>query len=187
MNFFYLMPFENSVFFPQVNMIPYSMDFPLCLPTFATSEKIISEKISVPEKLNVTKEDLIRAGYHRNYTPWSEEEDKQLKKLVKVEKMDWKKVAEKMGNRNAKMCYSRYQRLSYHSKKRWEPEEEELIVSFVTQYGKNWNELARILKSKNKLDRTVKQIQQYYEFHLKPNIKKTDWTLEEDLLLIELI
>jgi myb proto-oncogene protein len=35
--------------------------------------------------------------------------------------------------------------------------------------------------------RTIKQIRDHYENNLKPDVNRNEWTLEEDLLLIDLV
>ena len=37
------------------------------------------------------------------------------------------------------------------------------------------------------IEYSARQIQHYYEINLKPDLRKTDWNIEEDLLLIKLI
>jgi hypothetical protein len=39
--------------------------------------------------LNITKDDLINAGYNQKRNPWTEEEDKKLLELAKEKKLDW--------------------------------------------------------------------------------------------------
>jgi hypothetical protein len=110
-------------------------------------------------------------------------------KLVKLKRKNWDEIAKDMGNRNSKMCYSRYRRLSYSAKMNWMQKEERLILSYVAEYGEKWNDLSKLLKSKKSynLDRSAKQIQQHYEFCLNPKVNKSYWTIEEDLLLVELL
>ena len=62
-------------------------------------------------KLNLTEEDLMKAGYEINKKPWTEEEDLKLMSLREKEQLDWSSIAEQIEGRNAKMCYSRYRRL----------------------------------------------------------------------------
>lgn len=43
-----------------------------------------------------------------------------------------------MQNRNSKMCYSRYRRLCYETKKRWTAKEEETILELLSKLGFEW-------------------------------------------------
>lgn len=47
-----------------------------------------------------------------------------------------------MSNRNSKMCYSRYRRLCYETKKRWTSKEESVILNSIENYGFNWKKIA---------------------------------------------
>ena len=66
--------------------------------------------------MNLTVEDLLKAGYQNNKTPWTEEEDEKLKNLRDTQQLDWAELAKFMPGRNSKMCYSRYRRLENNTK-----------------------------------------------------------------------
>ena len=93
-----------------------------------------------------------------------------------------------MVTRNKKMCYSRYRRLVYHEESLWTEEQEKTIVEFV-KYWLSFS-TAKIFPSNFiyiSIEYSARQIQHYYEINLKPDLRKTDWNIEEDLLLIKLI
>ena len=69
--------------------------------------------------MNLTIEDLQQAGYHNDRTPWTEKEDYLLTKLGAKNDMTWTQIAEKIPNRTAKMCYSRFRRIANQTKSRW--------------------------------------------------------------------
>lgn len=47
------------------------------------NKEIEHKNKKTPIILNITKEDLLKVGYRRNYKIWSEEEDQKLKSLIK--------------------------------------------------------------------------------------------------------
>ena len=62
----------------------------------------------------------------------------------------------------------------------WTPEENYIIFDYVKKFGeKNWNKCAEFIKN-----RTGKQCREHWKNCLNPNIKKGDWTLEEDLFIM---
>lgn len=67
----------------------------------------------------LTREDLEKEGYEQTKRPWTAEEDKRLLRLCKDENVRFEEIALQMKDRNAKMCYSRYRRLSHLSKIGW--------------------------------------------------------------------
>jgi hypothetical protein len=123
----------------------------LCLPHFSPYLFLPSQKETsgnamtvkkVPIKLNISREDLLQTGYNHKRNSWSEEEDKKLMKLVQTENHNWELIGKKMENRNSKMCYSRYRRLGYDTKKRWTKEEEKVIMDLIEKQGMNWKIIA---------------------------------------------
>jgi len=63
----------------------------------------------------------------------------------------------------------------------WQPHEDAKVIELVSKYGQSWALIASMMQG-----RTGKQIRDRYLNKLKPNIKKGDWTEEEDQLLIKL-
>eukprot|EP00730_Choanoeca_flexa_P015183 TRINITY_DN6911_c0_g1_i1.p1 TRINITY_DN6911_c0_g1~~TRINITY_DN6911_c0_g1_i1.p1 ORF type:complete len:511 (+),score=102.41 TRINITY_DN6911_c0_g1_i1:379-1911(+) len=61
----------------------------------------------------------------------------------------------------------------------WTSEEDALVVSLVGQYGpKKWSQIAQHLPG-----RIGKQCRERWHNHLNPDIKKSPWTTEEDVIL----
>ena len=52
-----------------------------------------------------------------------------------------------------------------------------------------WKKISSKLEGKNTfiLDRSAKLIKEHYTNHLAPDVRRENWTLEEDLLMIELL
>jgi hypothetical protein len=67
-------------------------------------------------------------------------------------------------------------------KRPWSETEDELLSTLVTKFGpENWDTLAEAIKGRN-----GKQCRERYRTTLDPNIRKGNWTPEEDCQIIEL-
>ncbi|XP_021734133.1 transcription factor MYB98-like [Chenopodium quinoa] len=65
-------------------------------------------------------------------------------------------------------------------KGQWTKAEDNLLTDLVDRYGvRKWSQIAQLLNG-----RVGKQCRERWHNHLKPNIKKDDWTEEEDRILI---
>ena len=83
---------------------------------------------SPEDKITVTKDDLLQEGYIRTKRAWTEEEDSLLMQLCKDENARFDEIARQIPGRNAKMCYSRYRRLTHQSKNSWSKAENSLLI-----------------------------------------------------------
>lgn len=70
------------------------------------------------------------------------------------------------------------------NKKSWTAEEDQMLVQLFLENGDDgkWSHIAKQMN----INRTGKQCRERYHNHLKPEIKKGNWTKEEDALIIEL-
>ena len=70
------------------------------------------------------------------------------------------------------------------NKKSWTADEDQMLVQLVLENGDDgkWSHIAKQMN----INRTGKQCRERYHNHLKPEIKKGNWTKEEDALIIEL-
>jgi hypothetical protein len=67
-------------------------------------------------------------------------------------------------------------------KKSWSPQEDQLLNELVKEFGtSSWTKIAEGLTT-----RTGKQCRERYHNHLQPNIRKGDWTEEEDRIIVEM-
>ena len=72
---------------------------------------------------------------------------------------------------------------TYKLKKKFTPEEDELLKSLVEQYGtSNWNDIET-----NFPNRTARQLKDRWLNYLDPNVNMGEWTLEEEELLLQKI
>ena len=62
----------------------------------------------------------------------------------------------------------------------WTPKEDELLLSYIKKNGPyNWTQCAQNIPQRN-----GKQCREHWENVLRPELKKGEWTLEEDLLIM---
>ncbi|KAF3441294.1 hypothetical protein FNV43_RR15207 [Rhamnella rubrinervis] len=115
---------------------------------------------------------------------WTEEEDKTLANAVqKYNGKNWKKIAQCLPDRTDVQCLHRWQKVLNPElvKGPWTKEEDDQIIEMVEKWGnKKWSEIAKYLPG-----RIGKQCRERWHNHLNPDIKKTAWTKEEELTLIE--
>lgn len=80
--------------------------------------------------------------------------------------------------------------LNYSSKKisqknPFSPEEDNLISYLVKSYGENnWAKISKCMKQMN-YDRNIRQCKERYNHYLNPKINNSEWTTDEDELLIK--
>ncbi|KAF9481702.1 hypothetical protein BDN70DRAFT_876021 [Pholiota conissans] len=116
--------------------------------------------------------------------PWSEEEDQQLREAVALfgENDNWKSVASLVQGRTNKACRKRW----LHSlqpnvkKSAWTSDEDQLLTELYEQFGPKWSAIARQIDG-----RTDDACSKRYREALDPNLKKDQWTPEEDQHLLD--
>ncbi|XP_015736895.1 myb-related protein B isoform X1 [Coturnix japonica] len=115
---------------------------------------------------------------------WTQEEDEQLKMLVRhYGQNDWKFLASHFPNRSDQQCQYRWLRVLNPDlvKGPWTKEEDQKVIELVKKYGtKQWTLIAKHLKG-----RLGKQCRERWHNHLNPEVKKSSWTEEEDRIIFE--
>ncbi|XP_028261994.1 v-myb avian myeloblastosis viral oncogene homolog-like 2b [Parambassis ranga] len=113
---------------------------------------------------------------------WTQEEDEKLKLLVqKLGQNDWKHIASFLPTHTEQQCQHRWLKVLDPElvKGPWTKEEDEKVIELVNLYGnKQWALVAKHLKG-----RLGKQCRERWHNHLNPNVKKSSWTAEEDLII----
>ena len=130
-----------------------------------------------------SKEKIFKIKKVINQKKWSKEEDEKLLKLVISHNgKKWKEIASNFHNKTPLQCFSRYKRIRPGIfKGTWKKEEDNLILSLIEIYGTSWSKISKIIKTRN-----GKQIRDRYLNVLCPNINKKKFSIEEDILLLEL-
>ncbi|XP_017305825.1 v-myb avian myeloblastosis viral oncogene homolog-like 2b [Ictalurus punctatus] len=113
---------------------------------------------------------------------WTQEEDDNLRKLVqRIGTGDWKYIASFLPNRSEHQCQHRWYKVLDPDlvKGPWTKEEDEKVIQLVNKYGnKQWAVVAKHLKG-----RLGKQCRERWHNHLNPDVKKSSWTADEDLII----
>uniref|UniRef100_A0A9J7YB32 V-myb avian myeloblastosis viral oncogene homolog-like 2b n=1 Tax=Cyprinus carpio carpio TaxID=630221 RepID=A0A9J7YB32_CYPCA len=113
---------------------------------------------------------------------WTQEEDDKLRKLVlNCGPNDWKYIAGFLSNRSEHQCQHRWFKVLDPDlvKGPWTKEEDEKVIELVKKYGnKQWAMVAKHLKG-----RLGKQCRERWHNHLNPDVKKSSWTPDEDLII----
>ncbi|KAK9538289.1 hypothetical protein VZT92_003473 [Zoarces viviparus] len=116
---------------------------------------------------------------------WTKDEDEKLHKLMKeFGSNNWSSVSLHFkGQRTEVQCQRRWQHIKHPElvKGPWTKEEDERVLKLVQTFGvKRWSLIAKQL-----LTRNGKQCRERWHNHLNPTVKKSSWTLEEDLTICQ--
>jgi hypothetical protein len=118
----------------------------------------------------------IRRSSKGNWTP---EEDERLRQIVLAQgAKNWKAIAQHFPTRTDVQCLHRWQKVLNPDliKGSWTPEEDQKIVDLVAEHGpKKWSIIASHLPG-----RIGKQCRERWHNHLNPDIRKGDWSQEEE-------
>ena len=117
---------------------------------------------------------------------WNEEEEELLRKLVEAYNdaaPRWNEICKQFHNKSAVECLSRWQTITsapnIKGKGSWTPEEDEILREKRSIYGRKWAKIAAHLPG-----RQGKQCRERYVNHLNPDLKKGEWTDDEEAILI---
>lgn len=118
----------------------------------------------------------------RTYRKWTAEEDSALRSLVsELGDKRWKIIAERMTQRSPIQCLHRWTKRLMPGivKGAWSAEEDQLILKWVEERGKNgWARCAKLVSG-----RSGKQCRERWNHNLDPALRKEGWTAQEDEVL----
>ena len=118
--------------------------------------------------------------------PWTPAENEALRAAVMEwgeRKRDWPKVGRAMAHlgRSKDACRAQWLRMRPPVKGSWTVEEDKLLASIVAQRGATgWSGIAKHIAGRN-----AKQCRERWVNHLNPDVNKSAWTTEEDLVLLD--
>lgn len=116
---------------------------------------------------------------------WTAEEKKALKDAVMQygeRKRDWPKVGRVMAvyGRDKDACRNQWLTMRPPVKGSWTEAEDALLASIVTRVGaRGWSNIAKHISGRN-----AKQCRERWVNHLDPAVNKTQWSAEEDAILV---
>jgi len=115
---------------------------------------------------------------------WTADEDEILTRaVVQNGEGNWKKIASSLTDRSHLQCLHRWQKVLNPAlvKGPWKEEEDNKLVELVEKYGpKDWSTIASHIQG-----RIGKQCRERWFNHLSPEVRKTNWSPEEDRIIIE--
>lgn len=95
--------------------------------------------------------------------------------------INWGKIAEKLENKNARQCQTRWQNILDPNRVKgpWTKEEDMKLIELVKQFGpEKWSNISSYLPG-----RLGKQCRERWYNHLNPEVRKTGWSKEEEWVL----
>lgn len=115
---------------------------------------------------------------------WTTDEDEILTRAVVMNgEGNWKKIASSLTDRSHLQCLHRWQKVLNPAlvKGPWKEEEDNKLVELVEKFGpKDWSTIASHIQG-----RIGKQCRERWFNHLSPEVRKTNWSPEEDRIIIE--
>ena len=116
---------------------------------------------------------------------WSAEESEKLRRLVSSQQpIKWIEVAKEFPGRSDLQCLQHWQHVLnpniIKGKGSWTKDEDETLKQRVAEMGRKWAKIAKGLPG-----RVGKQCRERYVNHLDPNLRKGEWTREEEETLVD--
>jgi hypothetical protein len=119
----------------------------------------------------------------RHFKKWTAMEDKLLMFVSRnYGCRNWKAIASHFPGRTQIQCSAHYKRIKPgYNKGLWSHKEDMQLIKLIKLHGKNWCKLSKLM-----INRTGKQIRDRYLNSLDPNLKRSKFTPNEDLLIQKL-
>ena len=102
-------------------------------------------------------------------------------KISPLANINWSKIAEKLENKNARQCQTRWQNILDPNRVKgpWTKEEDMKLIELVNKFGpEKWSNISSYLPG-----RLGKQCRERWYNHLDPEVRKTGWSKEEEWVL----
>lgn len=126
------------------------------------------------------------ADESKNSGSWTNDELQLLQKLVEQYRTSaplWNDIAANFRNRSAYDCLAKWQTISSNlavkGKGSWTAKEDKILQEKRLIYGRKWAKIASFLPGRH-----GKQCRERYVNHLNPELKKSEWTDDEEAVLI---
>ena len=111
----------------------------------------------------------------------STENNKNEGKINSLSNINWSKIAEKLENKNARQCQTRWQNILDPNRVKgpWTKEEDNKLIELIKKFGaEKWSYISSHLPG-----RLGKQCRERWYNHLNPEVRKTGWSKEEEWVL----
>lgn len=160
----------------------------LAVTTKPTKEEPLQENRSSSEEEEEEVEEKMskKRAKITTETDWEADELELLRRLVEQYKNAaprWNEVAENFPTRTAIDCLAAWQTVTHppviKGKGSWTPEEDSILQEMRSRYGRKWAKIAQHLPG-----RQGKQCRERFVNHLDPQLKKGEWTDDEEAILI---
>jgi hypothetical protein len=147
----------------------------------------VSEEASESEREKATPAFATADSFDTEDSKWSPEEKELLTKLVEQYKDTaprWNEIAANFNDHNAIVCLTKWQTLTnppviIKGKGSWTAQEDQIIREKQALYGRKWAKIAAHLPG-----RQNKQCRERFVNHLDSELKKGEWTDDEEAILI---
>lgn len=117
-----------------------------------------------------------------NTRKWHEDESKFLDRIVRLctdsDGASWPRIAACMANGTAKEVYTRLRRNKVVIKGRFMPEEDEVLLTCIKLFGRNYTLISKYL------ERSESQIRKRYQLLMQN--QSIEWTIAEDKVILQL-
>ncbi len=160
-----------------------------CFSTKSTDGSEDSLKLFYAENKN-NKSFIFKEDKNSNYMNidrtkrfWSKKEDTLLLNYIKENSSkNWKLISEHIQTKTPQQCAYRYGKLmSDMNKKKWTRKDDIKLLDLVESHGNDWQTIAQYFNDRNDRD-----VEFRYKEKLDPNVKKTEFTEDEDNLIVKL-
>lgn len=135
-------------------------------------------------KFNNSKESTIIESLNHKKGKWTKEEDIILQEAIdKYGSKNWKVISELVPGRSSVQCLHRWSKILKPGlvKGPWSVEQDRKLLEWINSEGsKHWNQCAEFVGG-----RTGKQCRERWFNTLNPQIKKGEWSPEEDFIIFE--
>ena len=113
---------------------------------------------------------------------WTDAEYSALILMVRQYGEDWAVIASKLPSKTAKQCMQKFKNSQRSAKKgNWSLDEDEILLRWVSENGATkWTECSKLIKG-----RCGKQCRERWVNILNPQVKKGNWSEEEQNIIFE--
>ncbi|CAD8182925.1 unnamed protein product [Paramecium octaurelia] len=146
--------------------------------------RVNSKSPTVNKQIRKHSKDSDSSSSERRYGKfWKPNEDALLIELHSKYNGNWRLIAEEIPGRNLSQCQQRWKRINPNKtklRKQWSDEEDNRVILFVQQYGRNWKVIEGFMEG-----RSSKQIRERFLNNLDPEINHQKFTAMEDKIILE--